>query len=668
LTPVVASRKRRRRWIAGSLALGLVLALVGIASAFGSSSSSTASAEAGVETTTPIKHVVVMFQENESFDHYYGTYPDAKNGTGEPEFTARAGTPEVNGLTKTLLEDNPNGDNPQRLARSEALTCDMDHGYADEQKAYDNGLVDKFPEYTGGTCNNRSMVMDYFDGNTVTGLWNLAQHFALNDNSFDTQFGPSTPGALNLISGETGGAEPATLSGAVENGTVMGDNDPVYDDCGNGGLAMTGRNVGNLLNEKEVTWGWFQGGFAPTGHEGTKAYCESSHANISSTQVRDYSAHHNPFEYYESTSNRHHLLPESEAMIGHSEPDMPERGADHQYDISAFDEAVEHENLPAVSFLKAPEYEDGHPGYSDPLDEQTYIAEKLDELENSNEWESTAVIIAYDDSDGWYDHVMPTIVTPSKSSSDFLTKAGECGHVTNEAAAMDHCGYGPRLPLTVISPYAKENYVDGTLTDQTSILKFIEENWKLGRISSTSADNKAGTLDNMFDFEAGAGKRPKVFLDPKNGEITKIEGGEAPASGSSGEQPSTGTGTGTGTSTGTSTGTATTTSTAKGKPTKKAAKPKAQCAVVGSGKKVKLSCTVKNTSGKTDVRFRLDSGKKVMGTVATTVRSGKANATMKLKKAPRGSYRLVATIDVGGKLTVVEHTIKLPGKDKVSLT
>ncbi len=180
MSPVVASRKRRRRWIAGSLALGLVIAFAAIASASGSSSSSTASAEAAVETTTPIKHVVVMFQENESFDHYYGTYPEAMNTAGEPQFTARAGTPEVNGLTEELLEDNPNGDNPQRLARSEALTCDIDHGYADEQKAYDNGLVDKFPEYTGGTCSNRGMVMDYFDGNTVTGLWNLAQHFALD--------------------------------------------------------------------------------------------------------------------------------------------------------------------------------------------------------------------------------------------------------------------------------------------------------------------------------------------------------------------------------------------------------------------------------------------------------------------------------------------------------
>ncbi len=642
LSPVVPSRKRRRRWIAGSLAVGLVIAFAAIASASGNSSSSTAAAEAEVATTTPIKHVVVMFQENESFDHYYGTYPEAKNTAGEPAFTARAGTPEVNGLTQTLLEDNPNGDNPQRLARSEALTCDMDHGYADEQKAYDNGLADKFPEYTGGTCSNRAMVMDYFDGNTVTGLWNLAQHFALNDNSYDTQFGPSTPGALNLISGETHGAEPATLSGAVENGTVMGDNDPAYDDCGNGGLAMTGRNVGDLLNEKEITWGWFQGGFAPTGHEGTKAFCESSHPNIANTQVRDYSAHHNPFEYYASTANKHHLLPESEAMIGHSEPNQPEDGANHQYDISDFDEAVEHENLPAVSFLKAPEYADGHPGYSDPLDEQAYLAEKLDELESSSEWESTAVIIAYDDSDGWYDHVSPPIVTPSKSASDFLTKAGECGHVTNEAAAMDHCGYGPRLPLTVISPYAKENYVDGTLTDQTSILKFIEENWKLGRISGTSMDNKAGTLENMFDFEAGAGKRPKVFLEPSTGEITKIEGGEAPASGGSGEEPSTSSGASTSAGTSSTSTTATTTG-SKGRTTKKAAKPKVACTVLGSGKKV-------------------------TGTVAAAVKSGQASATMKLKKAPRGSYRLVATVDVDGTLTVVEHTIKLPGKDKVSLT
>ena len=222
--------------------------------------------------------------------------------------------------------------------------------------------------------------------------------------------------------------------------------------------------------------------------------------------MTDYSPHHNPFEYYNSTANPHHLPPESEAMIGHSEPTSPEGGANHEYDMSAFDEAVKHENLPAVSFLKAPEYEDGHPGYSDPLDEQAFIAEKIDELEHSNQWESTAVVIAYDDSDGWYDHVMPPIVTQSESASDALTGPGECGNVERRQAAInDRCGYGPRLPLMVISPYAKQNYVDNTLTDQSSITRFIEENWQTGQNRRTlDGQQSRARCVNMFDFAPGA--------------------------------------------------------------------------------------------------------------------------------------------------------------------
>ena len=146
-------------------------------------------------TTTPVKHLVVIFQENVSFDHYFGTYPAAQNPAGEPRFQAASGTPSVNGLSAALRTNNPNAANPRRLDRSEALTCDMDHDYTDEQKAFDHGLMDKFVEYTsGGGCPDKSLVMDYYDGNTVTALWNYAQHFAMSDNSYNTTFGPSTPG------------------------------------------------------------------------------------------------------------------------------------------------------------------------------------------------------------------------------------------------------------------------------------------------------------------------------------------------------------------------------------------------------------------------------------------------------------------------------------------
>ena len=149
-------------------------------------------------TATPIKHLLVVFQENVSFDHYFGTYPRALNLPGEPHFVAAPGTPSVNGLTEALLLHNPNKANPSRLSPQQAVTCDMDHDYT-EQQAFDGGLMDRFVEFTSAypgqkDCDSNG-VMAYFGGNTVTALWNYAQNFAISGNSFATTFGPSTPGA-----------------------------------------------------------------------------------------------------------------------------------------------------------------------------------------------------------------------------------------------------------------------------------------------------------------------------------------------------------------------------------------------------------------------------------------------------------------------------------------
>ncbi len=473
-------------------------------------------------TGTPIKHLVVIFQENVSFDHYFGTYPNAANPAGEPSFVPTRRTPSVNGLTEELLTNNPNPFNPFRLDRSQAIICDQDHDYTAEQQAFDGGLMDSFPQFTGD-CADKSLPMGYYDGNTVTGLWNYAQSFAMSDNSFGTTFGPSTPGALNLVAGQTHGAIPASLPEVTENGTDYGDADPAYDDCSGKStfaMASTNRNIGDLLNAKNVTWGWFQGGFAPTSTTAGKAVCGSSHANIGGVTVPDYSPHHEPFQYYQSTANPHHLPPSSPSMIGRQDQ------ANHQYDLSAFSTALHMGRLPAVSFLKAAKYQDGHAGYSDPLDEQTFIVHTLNELQSSPSWSSTAVVIAYDDSDGFYDHVMGPIVNSSASPVDQLSGPGKCGKGTPARGYQDRCGYGPRLPLLVISPWAKRNYVDNTVTDQSSVLRFIEDNWATGRIGDGSYDAKAGTLANMFQFDHARSDGARVFLNETTGEVISGDGQE----------------------------------------------------------------------------------------------------------------------------------------------
>ena len=272
---------------------------------------------------------------------------------------------------------------------------------------------------------------------------------------------------------------------------------------------MSGTNIGDLLNAAGITWGWFEGGFAPTATNNGVAVCGSSHQNIGGVTVTDYIPHHEPFQYFASTANPHHLPPSSIAMIGKTDQ------ANHQYDLSNFWQAADSGNLPAVSFLKAAAYQDGHAGYSDPLDEQHFLVDTINRLEKLPTWSSTAVIINYDDSDGWYDHVMGPIVSQSNDpANDALTDPGACGQA-RAGAFEDRCGYGPRLPLLVISRFAKSNFVDHSVTDQSSIIRFIEDNWKLGRIGNQSFDALAGSLNNMFDFD---GNTPKLFLDENTGE------------------------------------------------------------------------------------------------------------------------------------------------------
>jgi phospholipase C len=502
------------------------------------------SSQGGVTTSTPIRHVVVIFQENVSFDHYFATYPQATNPSEEVQFHAKASTPSVNGLPQGLLDHNLNQSKggtfyqPVRLDPSQNYTCDQNHDYTPEQQAFDSGLMDKFPEFTATPCSapmysdvsnlGPGIVMGYYDGNTVTGLWNYAQYFALNDNFYGTNFGPSTPGALNVISGMTGGADPAanvgaTAAGDVVDGSVIGDPDPFYDDCSGServGMLSTNKNIGNLLSAKGVTWGWFQGGFTPTaayvaptgGAAAVPAKCNATTLRIDGMPEAAYSAHHNPFQYYASTSNPHHLAPSSLSEIGH------DGRANHQYDLSYFQKAALAGELPAVSYLKANRAQDGHPGNSSPLDEQVFLATTINFLQTLPEWDSTAVIITWDDSDGWYDHVMSPIVNQSSSTADALTAPGACGNGASALAELQaRCGYGPRIPMLVISPYAKKNFVDHSITDQTSVVRFIEDNWELPQIGNGSFDEIAGTILNMFDFKKE--REDKVILNVSTGQV-----------------------------------------------------------------------------------------------------------------------------------------------------
>jgi phospholipase C len=529
------------------------ISLCAIASLLAGSLAPLAEARGGGSTITPIQHIVVIFGENVSFDHYFGTYPNAANPRGEPRFVPNAGTPGVNGLSGGLLTNNPNklnfdngpgAVNPFRLDRSQAVTADQNHAYLPEQQAVHNGLMDLFPKFVGKggpppspltgqpVTNTKGLTMGYYDGNTVTALWNYAQHFAMSDNSFGTTFGPSTPGAINLISGQTNGisqilngqSDSFEVSDGNGNWTLVGDADPVGDVCSaptRNQVQLSGKNIGDLLSASAVTWGSFMGGFdlARKNANGTTG-CTRSTGSSLVPATTDYIPHHAWFQYYASTLNAKHTRPSSVQAIG-KEGDA----ANHEYDIHDFFDAVQAGNFPAVSFLKAPAYQDGHAGYSDPLDEQAFVVKVTNFLQRRPEWSNTAVVIAYDDSDGWYDHQMAPIVSQSESPADGLTAPGACGsganalNGANGAPVQGRCGYGPRLPLLVISPWAKQNFVDHTLTDQSSVIRFIEDNWLNGeRVGDGSFDNIANSIEGMFDFPGREPKACDLYLDEVTGQ------------------------------------------------------------------------------------------------------------------------------------------------------
>ena len=293
---------------------------------------------------------------------------------------------------------------------------------------------------------------------------------------------------------------------------------------------MAGKNIGDLLNTAGITWGFFEGGFnlSVSNPNGTTGCARSTPAaNIPGNPLKaDYIPHHQPFQYYPSTANLNHNRPSPGVAIGAADAS----GANHQYDMLDFNAALAASTptMAAVSFLKAPGYQDAHAGYSDPLDEQTFIVNEINLIEQSPFWQSTAIIIAYDDSDGWYDH-LNDVLYGSKTASDAAVCSNAAaaslpGPNSNGVAVLGRCGHGPRLPLVVISPFAKKNYVDNTPTDQASIPRFIEDVFlSSARIGSGSFDAPAGTLMNMFTFTTTSGAAPNpnvVLLNATTGVVT----------------------------------------------------------------------------------------------------------------------------------------------------
>src|SRR3984957_10329629 len=415
---------------AAILAVGTTLAVNGpVAVAKDKATTTVTDTVDALPTKTPIKHLVVIFNENRSFDHYFGTYPNALYPHRAPRFEPNKNTPtQINNLLSSpaLLDNNPNANpnivpsngqtvtqpsnginasNPFRLDRTQANTADQSHAYTSEQKAYDAGKNDLFPLDTGsgttggaGAFGTKGQVMGYFDGNSVTAFWNYAQNYAMSDNAWTDTFGPSTPGALHMFAGQTNGMVPGlgTSGSELPDGTggftLTGDVDPTGDLCSSKTttVSSTAKNIGDLLNAANIPWGSFVGGFnlQTINNNGPPGCGRSTVSQVVGGAVGDYVPHHIWFQYFASTANLTHARPTSTKAIGYTT--VPGKKtvdpANHAYDIEDFTTAVGSGNYPAVSFIKMASYQDGHPGNSDPLDEQTGLVTLINFLQQQPDW------------------------------------------------------------------------------------------------------------------------------------------------------------------------------------------------------------------------------------------------------------------------------------------
>jgi len=477
----------RRTWSLGMASATVAVMLL--------ASASSTRAESDNGTHSPIKHTIILYQENISFDHYFGTYGHGVNG-----IPAGATLSHANGV-QTWGPYSPK----QLSGVTQSRTCDVDHGYADMIKMANHGAMDQFLQLgndktvtnpsssSASTCPKfetvaapgtglTALANSYYTGTAgdpnspLQNYWALASQYTLADNFFQGVYGPSTPGAQWLV--------------AATNNTP-GDPNPIGDICNDYPASISPQAIPNLGAEATAagtSWAWFQGGF------GT---CTPTAAN-------GYSAHHDPFQYFTSTADLTH----ADAF----DPNLSYPQANrHQRDLSVLYAALAGTappgqsvvpSLPAISWVKAPQLEDGHPGYSGPALEDAFVGDLAARLKASPYWKDTALVVTFDETGGWWDHVAPPdLGGPFATWVNGSPNLSGCQYPGIPGAPCGEAGLGPRMPTLVISRFARHGFVDHDLLNTASLVRWVEWNHRLPALGVWGGrDVTAGNLAGAFVF------------------------------------------------------------------------------------------------------------------------------------------------------------------------
>ena len=432
--------------------------------------------------TTKIEHLIFIVQENHSFDNYFGTYPGANGLTldaGVPVDPNQTSLGYVHpfhlNVTQPIMiwgdELPPGVADPDDLQQgnsssssfhldNESIGRDLSHAWLVAHTAYDNGKMDGFVAAEGSI-----LTMGYYDSSDIPYYWDYANQYVLDDNFFSSLMGPSFPNHLYIASGTNGpmsSLPPLCLQTPCKwilNGRIVDNPPPDYNWQG---LSLDWSTLAEELSNANVSWSWYDGQARPT------------------------------------RPNIWDVLPLFTYFQNH-----PDQLVEHVRNTQAFVNSIQNGQLPAVSWIipggwvpptypaacKRQSPSEHPPARSDcGMD---YVSYLVNQVMESPFWQSSAIIVTWDDYGGFYDHVPPPQV--------------------------DAFGEGFRVPALVISPWAKHGFIDHTQYEFASLLRLAEDNFNLPPLGTR--DVTANDMMNSFDFNQSPQQpliEPANFVGPAN--------------------------------------------------------------------------------------------------------------------------------------------------------
>ncbi len=367
-------------------------------------------------TKTPIKHLVVLLQENHTFDNYFGTYPGADGYAPNTSMPINPKDPSAGSVK------------PWHIGNS--TITDLSHSAATFKGQYDNGKMDAFVSYLNSINQNGQLSMGYYDGSDIPYYWNLAQNYVLFDHFFSSAADGSGANHMFWVAGQS-----PQVSHSQSLNQVLANVPTIFD----------------RLQAAGVSW---------------KFYVENYDASINYRNQADVG----------SKASQVIWVPLLNFDRFIDDPAL----SSHIVDLSQYYTDLRQGTLPAVAYI-VPSGQSEHPPEK-PITGERTVKNLIQELMRSSSWDTSAFMLLYDDWGGWYDHVNPPQV--------------------------DALGYGLRVPGILVSPYARQDFVDHTVLDFTSVLKFIEVNWNVAPLASRDA--AANNFLEAFDFRQTP--RPAEFL------------------------------------------------------------------------------------------------------------------------------------------------------------